>query len=130
MSYESLVMPERGTQFVADQLNLFQPGGQILPTLLLLAPQFFLPSGITEFKFPSYYLHSCGPFQFVLCKNVLWFWFSLASWIPSLKANICCNLDFSWSEIIHRKALKKIPSPNSIWALLYKKIYLWFFLIR
>ena len=48
MSYESLVMPERGTQFVADQLNLFQPGGQILPTLHYWHPQIFSPSGITE----------------------------------------------------------------------------------
>ena len=34
-------------QYLADQLTLFQPWGQILLTTLLLAPKFFSPFGIT-----------------------------------------------------------------------------------
>ena len=36
-------------QYLADQLTLFQPGVQILPTLYYLHPQIFSPSGITEY---------------------------------------------------------------------------------
>ena len=45
-------MPEEGAwgvspQFLADQLTLFQPGGQIMPTTLLLPhPHTFRPSHI------------------------------------------------------------------------------------
>ena len=41
------------TQTFADQLTLFQPGGQILSTLYNLHPQFFSPSSIT-----AKYIHS------------------------------------------------------------------------
>ena len=53
------VMPELGgpggplaSQYLADQLTLFQPGRADYPHLLLLAPQNFSPSGITD----HYYL--------------------------------------------------------------------------
>ena len=46
-------MPEPGggalrPQFLADQLTLFQPGGQTLPTLYYWRPQIFSPPGIPE----------------------------------------------------------------------------------
>jgi hypothetical protein len=46
------VVPEPGEpgghQYFADQLTLFEPGRADYPHLLLLAPQCFSPSGITE----------------------------------------------------------------------------------
>ena len=42
-------MPEpRGGQYLTDQLTLFLPGGQSLPTLYYWHPKKFSPSGITE----------------------------------------------------------------------------------
>ena len=35
-------------QYMPDQLTLFEPGRADYPHLLLLAPQSFSPSGITE----------------------------------------------------------------------------------
>ena len=46
-------MPEEGAggqfpaPFSADQLTLFQPGGQIMPTTLLPAPQIFGRCGVS-----------------------------------------------------------------------------------
>ena len=35
------------TQFLTEQLTIFQPGGQIMPSTLLLAPQIFGKCGVS-----------------------------------------------------------------------------------
>ena len=57
--YPYPVMPELGgpggplappPQYLADQLTLFQPGRQIIPTYYYWHPQCFSPTGISAFK--------------------------------------------------------------------------------